>query len=430
MHQFIFGKRTIIHTIAAVILLCPQATALGAATSVYYGTDSTSRDTSNTPIRYIHPNVSRFVQSRWFQSTHIGIPLIISGLVVKRQDDQFRSLRNDFMPHFHRTVDNYTQYAPAAILLGLKAAGVESRSSWGRMLISDAFSAAIMGTTVNILKTTTHVMRPDGSDRHSFPSGHTATAFMTATMLSKEYGYLSPWVSVGAYSIATATGLMRMANNKHWLSDVITGAGIGILSSEFGYWIADEICKGKGLQRKSQPDLFSGDESSSFLGLYMGYNLPLSKYDLNENLSFKTSSGTTIGLEGAGFINPYIGFGGKASISNLRFIVNGSEAPDDTFDFYSLSIGPYFSLPLSERLSLGTKLLLDHTWYTNTRISSTIILRNNGWGFGTGLSVNRQFEDHFGASLFLDYDLRSPHGLSSKEYLHILTLGARACIRF
>ena len=48
---------------------------------------------------------------------------------------------------------------------------------------------------------------------------------MTATMMSKEYGGRSPWYSVGAYSVATVTGLMRMANNKHWLSDVLAGAG-------------------------------------------------------------------------------------------------------------------------------------------------------------------------------------------------------------
>ena len=122
------------------------------------------------------------------------------------------------------------QYAPAAVMLGMKVAGVQSRSSWGRMLVSDAFSALLMGGVVNTLKQTTNVERPDGSNKHSFPSGHTATAFMTATMFTKEYGHKSPWVGVGAYSVATATGLMRMANNKHWLSDVLTGAGIGTLS--------------------------------------------------------------------------------------------------------------------------------------------------------------------------------------------------------
>jgi membrane-associated phospholipid phosphatase len=286
MHGFIFHRVTILHTIIVTILLFQNLQTLKANADGFIS-DSISKDTSSMIIHDPNPKGNHFVRSRWIQSTHIGVPLIISGLIVKRQDDQFRSLRNDFMPHFHHTLDNYSQYTSAVVMLGLKAAGIESRSSWGRMFLSDAFSAIIMGTTVNTLKATTHVMRPDGSNRHSFPSGHTATAFMTATMLSKEYGYLSPWVSIGAYGVATATGLTRMANNKHWLSDVMVGAGIGILSSEFGYWIADEICKDRGLKRKPQTKIFQNDNASSFLGVYMGINLPLSKYDLNKACRLK-----------------------------------------------------------------------------------------------------------------------------------------------
>ena len=204
----------------------------------------------------------------------------------------------------------YLQYLPAAAMLGMKIGGVEGRSSWGRMLASDAFTVAIMSTVVSQLKVKTKVMRPDGSNNHSFPSGHTATAFMTATMLHKEYGDISPWISIGAYSAATATGLMRMANNKHWLSDIMAGAGIGILSTELGYFITDLIFKDKGLLKSSQSD-FCLDKKMppSFLGLYMGFNIPLSKYDLDEHTTLKTSSGSTSGIEGAYFFNPYLGFG-------------------------------------------------------------------------------------------------------------------------
>ena len=72
---------------------------------------------------------------------------------------------------------------------------------------------------------------------------------MTATMLTREYGHKSPWVGIGAYAVATTTGLMRMANNRHWLSDVLTGAGIGILSTELGYYLADLLFKEKGINR-------------------------------------------------------------------------------------------------------------------------------------------------------------------------------------
>lgn len=203
--------------------------------------------------------LDKFSSSRLYQMTYIGVPLVVGGLIVKGEDDHFRNLRNEYLPRFNRHLDDYMQYAPAVAMLGLKASGVQSRSSWGRLLVSDAFSALLMGATVNTLKQTTNVERPDGSNRHSFPSGHTATAFMTATMLNKEYGHKSPWIGIGAYSVATATGLMRMANNKHWLSDVLTGAGIGILSTELGYYLADLIFKERGINRLANRRGFQPD---------------------------------------------------------------------------------------------------------------------------------------------------------------------------
>lgn len=123
--------------------------------------------------------IDQLASSQAFRMTYIGVPLVAGGLLVKSEDDHFRSLRNDYLPQFRHHADDYLQYLPAAVMLGMKIGGVESRSSWGRMLASDAFSALLMGSVVNTLKQTTHVTRPDGSNSHSFPSGHTATAFMT-----------------------------------------------------------------------------------------------------------------------------------------------------------------------------------------------------------------------------------------------------------
>ena len=123
-------------------------------------------------------------------------------------------------------------------MLGLKTLGVDSRSNWSSMLVSDALSVAIMSSAINLIKYTVSIKRPDGSSNNSFPSGHTATAFMAATMLNKEYGHKSPFISIGAYSVAAATGIMRILNNRHWISDVIAGAGIGIMSTELGYMLS------------------------------------------------------------------------------------------------------------------------------------------------------------------------------------------------
>lgn len=133
-------------------------------------------------------DMERITSSRAYRITYIGVPLVVAGLVVQERDHGFRHLRNDYVPSFRFRYDDYLQYAPAALMLGLKIGGVRGRSSWGRMLVSDAFSVALMAGAVNSLKYTCRMPRPDGSNNKSFPSGHTATAFMAATMLHKEYG--------------------------------------------------------------------------------------------------------------------------------------------------------------------------------------------------------------------------------------------------
>lgn len=395
---------------------------------------ATASDSTATPIDTVHAKMEfgdRLGENRLFQATYFGAPLIIGGLIEKHQDKKFRTLRNDFMPEFKRPLDNYLQFAPAVVMVGLKAAGVKSRSSWGRMLTTDAIATALMASTVQLSKHTTKVTRPDGTDNHSFPSGHTATAFMMATMLSKEYGYLSPWVSVGSYAVATTTGLMRIANNKHWLSDVMVGAGVGIIATEMAYWITDALFKDKGrnhLPTDDRKEVF-GAGNPSFFSLYGGFNIPLSDYDINEEHDFETSTGTTMGLEGAWFFSRYMGVGAVGTISNIRYIVDGQDAPDNTYDFYRLCAGPYFSLPLTRRWSIGSKLLGGRIWYPTKTIDGVRLRHRDGWSFGSGVSVNFQVQEHLMGSIFLDYGLQSPQSRESGEYIHLMTLGARMGVR-
>lgn len=85
--------------------------------------------------------------------------------------------------------------------------------------------------------------RPDSDTRNSFPSGHTATAFMGAEFLYREYGDVSPWIGYAGYAVAATTGYLRIYNNRHYLNDVIAGACVGILSARIAYWIYPRIFK-------------------------------------------------------------------------------------------------------------------------------------------------------------------------------------------
>ena len=376
-----------------------------------------------------------FTDSKLYQMTFVGTPLIVTGLIMKGEDTHFRRLRNDYAQEFHRPFDNYIQYAPAAVMLGMKAFGVKGRSDWGRMIASDALSMAIMAGVVQTIKHTTNVMRPDGTDNHSFPSGHTATAFMTATMLTKEYGHISPWIGMGAYSFATATGLMRIANNKHWLSDVLTGAGIGIISTELGYYLADLIFREKGVHHYATHGTFSRLDKPSFLGIYLGVNIPLSHYDISEEQEFRTSSGSSAGMEGAYFWNPYIGLGGRFTVSNTHIITTEKESTDvaekNNFDAISAQAGPYFSYPLTSRWNIGSKLLAGYVSYPKQELSNgNVVPQNCGMCFGSGLSVSYKARDRYGIRFFLDYNLLPSHSKQSGEWMNTLAIGSTFGVHF
>ena len=135
------------------------------------------------------------------------------------------------------TIDDFSQYLPAASVYGLNAFGVKGKHNFKDRTIILGTSYLIMSASVLSLKSITKVERPDGSAFNSFPSGHTATAFAGAEFLWQEYKDVSFWYGISGYAIATGTGIFRMYNDRHWLTDVVAGAGIGILSTKIAYWI-------------------------------------------------------------------------------------------------------------------------------------------------------------------------------------------------
>lgn len=333
--------------------------------------------------------------------TYAGIPIFLSSFIIKGQKKAFRSARFEFEKNFKSEIDNYTQFAPYLLVAGLKLGGYEGRSDWPRFLTSTLLSNAVMATFVNATKYSVKEMRPDNSTRNSFPSGHTATAFVAATVLHKEYGLTrSPWFSVGGYTVATATGIMRVLNNRHWISDVVAGAGIGLLSTELGYFIGDVIWKNRGIVRQEM-SLYTDPNHPSFFDIQMGVGLHPDRIDFqydNEGVVddyVKLGTSTVFGVEGAYFFNRHIGVGGMARVTSTPSrdlnITDGErqkvseinqmlssyqyfnpQAGKETslpgiYNMYvdnnnfidaSLDAGLYLNFPLSESFSIGTKALL------------------------------------------------------------------------
>lgn len=129
--------------------------------------------------------------------------------------------------------DDYIQYIHVASSLMLGCAGVKAKHSFRDRVFIIATSYATLAVLTNIPKLCIDEKRPEFAGHNSFPSGHAATVFMGAELVRIEYG---GWYGIGAYTIATGVGFMRMYNGRHWLHDVVAGAGVGILSARVGEW--------------------------------------------------------------------------------------------------------------------------------------------------------------------------------------------------
>ncbi|WP_324676767.1 phosphatase PAP2 family protein [Hymenobacter sp. GOD-10R] len=143
----------------------------------------------------------------------------------------------EHMPQVHTNIEDQLRYVPAYTSLGLSIVGVHGQHNTLEQGIIFFMAKTINDGLTSNLKRLTHVRRPDGSTFDSFPSQHTSAAFASATFLHKEYGAHSIWYSIGGYSVATATGALRILKERHWLSDVVAGAGVGILSTEAAFWV-------------------------------------------------------------------------------------------------------------------------------------------------------------------------------------------------
>lgn len=174
---------------------------------------------------------------------------------------------------FHSNIDDYLRYSPVFILYGLKLAGVDSKHSLKDQTGILLLSAAINFGGTGLMKQVVGRTRPNALDNKSFPSGHTTLAFMGAEIIHQEYGDESIVYTLLGYSLATATGVSRLYNNAHWFSDVVAGAGYGILSAKLAYWAYPKLRKlvnpGKGGRLLVSPSF-----RQHYQGLSLVYRLP------------------------------------------------------------------------------------------------------------------------------------------------------------
>lgn len=140
-------------------------------------------------------------------------------------------------PTFRTVTESYFQFAPVAMVYGLNLVGVSGKNTFIDRSALLGMSAAFVSLSTFGIKHATHRLRPNQGDYLSFPSGHTANAFMGAEFLAQEFSDKSPVYTIIGYSFAVTTGIFRMYNRDHWFSDVVAGAGFGILSTKAAYLV-------------------------------------------------------------------------------------------------------------------------------------------------------------------------------------------------
>ncbi|HEX5003490.1 MAG TPA: phosphatase PAP2 family protein [Bacteroidia bacterium] len=154
------------------------------------------------------------------------------------------------------TIDDFLQYAPAVAVYVAGAAGLQGLNTMKDEVKINAISLLIMGVTVTTMKYSFHEERPDGSSDNSFPSGHTAMAFANAEFLFQEYRYQNKWLALSGYLAAGFVGAFRVINDRHWVTDVAAGAGIGILSTKSAYCIYNHLSKRREKSTSSNSFLY------------------------------------------------------------------------------------------------------------------------------------------------------------------------------
>ncbi|NNE75677.1 MAG: phosphatase PAP2 family protein [Pricia sp.] len=177
-------------------------------------------------------------QKSLLQQSILPATLLLSGVLLS--DSRFekslnRETRKRVGNDFDFPIDEYTRFAPTTLLYVADLAGLEAKNHWFDQTKNMAISIVLTDIITNTLKRSIYKVRPNGFNAKAFPSGHSSLTFATAEVLYEEFNHSNPVLAYSGYGFAAVTGSFRMLNNKHWLSDVLAGAGIGILVTKLVY---------------------------------------------------------------------------------------------------------------------------------------------------------------------------------------------------
>ncbi|MBR4187014.1 MAG: phosphatase PAP2 family protein [Bacteroidaceae bacterium] len=388
-----------------------------------------------------------------------GIFMPLRGIIQTFTHRSFNRLPGPFVNKEKHPEDWGVALSPLAATWVMKAFGVKSRSTTRRMLTANGLALGLTVGLSQTLRWSVTEERPDHSDSHGLPSMHASLAFMGATVLSREYGHISHWITIGGYAAATGTQMLRIGHNRHWMNDIFLGAGIGVVSTHLAYYLTDKILGRKGIatpfqsyQRRrklsSGGDPFSsweemgeGIESGSGFRLVSGtetngrtldvadFAETASDFDMTD-VKLRSSASITSGFEAEWAVTPSISLSaiGRYTLSQAKL-----EIPSPSITAWGEQIHIYhgnvalgwFLPPLVQKkggsMRFGTRTL----W--GVRYNEGVTFRRVAQGMQMGenlLYIKPQLRAEGGAGIVID--MQQSHNQTvgfSFDYLH--TFGTR-----
>jgi hypothetical protein len=203
----------------------------------------------DTVIKTTKPLESAGKPGRYFKPKAVILPatLLLYGCLkpvipaIQNLDEQVWDNVQKNHPDFRTHVDDYLMWAPSASLYIMDAFKVKTKNKFYEHLIIDASSIAVTGGIGFVMRKISGGIEEYNTHDTWFPSGHAANAFRGAEIVFQELKNSHPWLSYSGYLFATTVGVLRIYNKAHLLSEVLAGAGLGILSTKLTYFVFDKI---------------------------------------------------------------------------------------------------------------------------------------------------------------------------------------------
>jgi hypothetical protein len=204
-----------------------------------------------------HEFQQKWYQNRYVHESIVPVSLALGSVAIISIPGLKESLQKPLKWNYNPVTtgiyvnlyEDQLRYVPAIAAYAISFCGVTSEHRFIDKSVILAVSYIASDFVVYNGKMITKSLRPPCrtyigiQNIYSLPSQHAAMAFVAATFLDHELGYISPWISIGGYATATWVGIARVANNYHWTSDVLMGAAVGILMTDATYWAYDGVMK-------------------------------------------------------------------------------------------------------------------------------------------------------------------------------------------